>query len=376
MALNGLQKDHIDQETLDLLVELNIPIESEKPEVILWKAISAVQSLKLVANPRKVNQSKMMVPSQKESLPFCHLRAGQIIAEAIIGKRWNLVEEGLLLLKALNKHLHPIALPATLGACQTKYEWWPLLSDGLGERALWISAQREAWQWWPSIMQDDMSLTNKAFLLEYLIRRRQLGGAITPEDVKRLETSDRKRILEVVSKAPTSLDSNILSHFARSRGAQIRRKSLNALLRISGSVQSEETTRFSKQYFKASIKINKKQLTFDTNINIPFQEINFKLADVESFKQYFSNPVYRLLSFCPVMYIFQQKKRDIPFLCQQIIGKESLEKLCQIVILSCSNYGLTPWIKTLATTWMKYYPEGNTIGIDFGPLLEIIPPTL
>ena len=144
---------------------------------------------------------------------------------------------------------------------------------------------------------------------------------------------------------------------------------LDHLLLLPTSEHRQAVDEFAMAFCTANLVLKSNRLILKNELELP-EALPFDIETVGLYESRFANPIYRILSVPTFSTLFGHLKMRPDSVCQQLMMEESLERMAQAAIYSCSKSTLSPVHSELVTDWIALYPDGNTVPLDMTPLLK------
>jgi len=364
-ARNGIDRSVAEDRLHDALAAYGLGSENDAT-IAIWKLLYAKGQIKAGALalphlPTETNAAPI------ESAPFCNMAAGNLIRQIIEERDWPLCEEALRILVHLKKRLHPVAIPICLERMGQRFVSYAHLQSVLGERARWLSRQRDAWLWLESMSHFSADAFNAPFrawwplYLWHSTNRPAEMNQLLAQHIEGLSTKDKQVVVEWISKHGDASHLHILSAFSAGRSRILSRLVLNTRLELRDPELHEQISHFASRYMKEALIVKKKRLSFKPVKSQLAPEISFPLEDINLFSEYFTDPLMQLLCLsAPSAWLPEERTLYADALMQD----EDLDKLVQIILAGARLHGDKALIMLLCEKYFLHYPSGNTLDLN------------
>lgn len=371
LALSGTGGKSLPPSVDRWLTEHKVPHEENDPEETrLWKALLTAVQIERSAAEIKVDQTSEFAPADPDAQPYCAYEAGQCLLKLIESKDWKSIHEALLLLKSQKKYVHPLVLPAMLQHFAEKPTYWLLMDDVLGQRALWLSQLRHAWNWWHRLKTGDETWMLSSQPVEKLAHwLRTKDPDYCEVLVQTLNNTQRKKYLSTISTKPRREDLNLIQSLHSTSKGKEYDLCQNILIQIDPEYQ-KRLYALAIDYSSRAFAESDGNLLYTSVQNVVRDRHLFHLDDIEIHAEHISNPYLRALSLIPVKDIFGHLTIAPASLCEQLTLDPALDRICQVISLSAAYHRTKSWQEALVRRWISHYPEGNTVSVDFTPLFQ------
>ncbi len=371
MLLHGRLEGQSLENTIEFLRQNGIE-SSGKSVDLVWKAITLYQTLAKICPVEYASALQPSIEPDEVVQDFCTHKVTPAVIEMIDDKDWEGLQEVFLLLRRNHLLIHPLTLPKILSVCHKEFHLWPHLKYILGHRSLWLSLQREEWQWWYNLHHDTLEI--QGLSLHQAIWNRIIGKPIDPVLVAKWERPNQVILLKLISQNSDIADLPLIVHLSdNGRFQKVRQMATDLLSKWYGSPTNLQFIRFGQAFMKKAVTRRNNQLLFRPDTPRPIEWLPITLDDITLYRHEFSNPLYRALSLVPAQLLYDHIADVLERIMLEMMYSKSWERLAQSIIFSLSSFRNDSWSSSLLKAFFDSYPDGNTIVLNIAPLIRRLP---